>query len=100
MHGSMGGGRNLASVGSVGATLAPPAYPTPRPPPRLAPPLQGLPDACGGTDRQDADSVYPRRASPASLSRRWEPATPVCRRAQATRETCPRLYGPLSVSAG
>ena len=28
MHGSMGGGRNLVSVGSVGATLAPPAYPT------------------------------------------------------------------------
>jgi hypothetical protein len=28
MHGSMGGGRNLASVGSVRVTLAPPAYPT------------------------------------------------------------------------
>ena len=27
-HGSMGGGRNLASVGSARATLAPPAYPT------------------------------------------------------------------------
>ena len=27
-HGSMGGGRNLASVGSDRAMLAPPAYPT------------------------------------------------------------------------
>ena len=36
-HGSMGGGRNLASVGSVRAMLAPPAYPTLTAGGRLAP---------------------------------------------------------------